>query len=75
LSLSDTIGNAYWFIFFAFSAANTGYSRATAGIAPSASLIEYHRNSNILAAVLITAVGWLLATVRRCNELAGLSWI
>jgi len=62
---------------FTISDPDSGYSGATAGTTTSQNLVDEILLilPNILAAVLIAAAGWLLATVVDCDELAGVSWI
>lgn len=68
LSLSDTIGNAlYWFIFLLFLIPILDSLGLQQALQPVESLVDEILSilPNILAAVLIAAVGWLLATVVR----------
>jgi hypothetical protein len=68
LSLSDTIGNAlYWFIFLLFLLPILDTLGLQQALRPVQGLIEDIISilPNILAAVLIAAGGWLLATVVR----------
>lgn len=68
LSLSDTIGNAlYWFIFLLFLIPILDSLGLQQALGPVESLVDEILSilPNILAAVLIAAVGWLLATVVR----------
>ena len=68
LSLSDTIGNAlYWFIFLLFLLPILDTLGLQQALRPVQGLIENILSilPNILAAVLIAAAGWLLATVVR----------
>ena len=68
LSLSETIGNAlYWFIFLLFLLPILDTLGLQQALRPVEALIEEIVSilPNILAAVLIAAAGWLLATVVR----------
>ncbi len=68
LSLADTIGNAlYWFIFLLFLLPILNALELNQALLPIQSLINQILSilPNILAAVLIAAAGWLLATIVR----------
>lgn len=68
LSLSETIGNAlYWFIFLLFLLPILNALELNQALLPIQSLITQVISivPNILAAVLIAAAGWLLATIVR----------
>lgn len=68
LSLSETIGNAlYWFIFLLFLLPILDTLGLQQALRPVQNLIEEIISilPNILAAVLIAAAGWLLATIVR----------
>ncbi len=68
LSLSDTIGNAlYWFIFLLFLLPILDTLGLQQALRPVQRLIEDIVSilPNILAAIVIAAAGWLLATVVR----------
>jgi hypothetical protein len=68
LSLSDTIGNAlYWFIFLLFLIPILDTLGLQQALRPVQNLVDEILLilPNILAAVLIAAAGWLLATVVR----------
>ncbi len=68
LSLSETIGNAlYWFIFLLFLLPILNALQLNQALQPVQTLITEILSivPNILASVLIAAVGWLLATVVR----------
>ncbi len=68
LSLSDTIGNAlYWFIFLLFLIPILDTLGLQQGLQPVQNLVGEILSilPNILAAVLIAGVGWLLAQVVR----------
>jgi small-conductance mechanosensitive channel len=68
LSLSETIGNAlYWFIFLLFLLPILNALELNEALLPVQTLITQLISilPNILAAVLIAAAGWLLATIVR----------
>lgn len=68
LSLSETIGNAlYWFIFLLFLLPILNALELNQALLPIQTLITQVISilPNILAAVLIAAAGWLLATIVR----------
>ncbi|MBR8839400.1 MAG: mechanosensitive ion channel [Stigonema ocellatum SAG 48.90 = DSM 106950] len=68
LSLADTIGNAlYWFIFLLFLLPILNALELNQALLPVQTLITQILSilPNILAAVLIAAAGWLLATIVR----------
>lgn len=67
-SLSDTIGNAlYWFIFLLFLPAILSTLQLQGTLGPVQSLLDdiLAILPNILAAILIAAVGWLVAQIVR----------
>jgi hypothetical protein len=68
LSLSDTIGNAlYWFIFLLFLIPILDTLGLQQALQPIRNLVDQILSAlpSILAAILIAAAGWLLATVVR----------
>lgn len=68
LSLTDTIGNAlYWFIFLLFLIPILDTLGLQQALRPVENLVDQILSilPNILAAVLIAAAGWLLATIIR----------
>lgn len=68
LSLSDTIGNAlYWFIFLLFLIPILDTLGLEQALQPIRNLVDRILSAlpSILAAILIAAAGWLLATVVR----------
>ncbi len=68
ISLSDTIGNAlYWFIFLLFLIPVLDTLNLQQALQPIQNLVNQILSAlpNILAAVLIAAAGWFLATIVR----------